>query len=399
MLASLGRAGGVRLVHNHAGSNLMRGLAATLVRSVSVTGTLPRGEETMAVLEVDEATLIHAARAVPPTTITFLNLFRDQLDRYGEVDAIFARWQHTVRESPAATTLVLNADDPTIAALNEGGIRSQLTFGVEDPSAAIEGQEHASDARWCHVCGTEYRYSALYAGHLGAWACEGCGRQRRPPDVSATNVTLHGFDRAEFTALTPGGTTHVRLELGGLYNVYNALAAIATGLAYSFPLDGMAAALAGFRPAFGRQERFTVDGKTARILLGKNPAGLNQVLRLLASLPDRKNLLVILNDGIADGTDVSWIWDADYELFAERLESAVVSGTRAAEMGVRLKYAGWGARWPVVSSIRDALDEALRRTPPGGELFVIPTYTAMLEVRELLARRSGARHYWEQAAR
>ena len=396
MLAAIAHEAAIPVVHNRSGSNLMRGMAATLVAATNTRGQIDDAGDKLAVLEIDEATLLQMVAAVEPSTMTFLNLFRDQLDRYGEVDTIFARWRQTVGAVPAACTLVLNADDPTVAALGEDGTRPAITFGIDDTSVAIPEQEHASDARWCHVCGTEYTYAALYAGHVGLWSCDGCGRRRQPPDVAATAVRLNGFDGSELMIRTPDGILQLTLYLGGLYNVYNALAAIATATAYGIPLDAIERALEAFKPAFGRQERFVIDGRGVRILLGKNPAGLNQVLRLLAALPGRKTLLVILNDGIADGTDVSWIWDVDYEPFAEQLEGAVIAGTRAAEMAVRLKYAGWGAGWPVIRAIPAALREALRQTPPASELYVVPTYTAMLEVRELLAKMAGEGHFWDR---
>ncbi len=395
MFAEIASRAGRRVVHNRSGSNLMRGLAATLVGEVAVTGRLPLGRSTMAVLEVDEATLPRAADALSPTSITFINLFRDQLDRYGEVDAVFARWRQSVAALHGAAAIILNADDPTVAALGEQGGRPVLTFGIDDRSAAIEGQEHASDARWCHVCGTEYRYEALYAGHVGIWRCDGCDRARRDPDVAAVEVRLLGLDQTTVGLRTPAGPMTIELPLGGLYNVYNALAATATALVYGCPRTAIASALQDFRAAFGRQERFEIDGRSVRVLLGKNPAGLNQVLRLLSAVPGQKHMLIILNDGIADGTDVSWIWDVDYERLAQQVASTVVSGTRSSEMAARLKYGGWGTG-PVLPAIPEALAEALRRTPAGEELYVVPTYTAMLEVRELLATMSGRAHFWEK---
>ena len=396
MTARIAAQAGRRVVHNRSGSNLMRGLAATLAEEVGLSGRLKNAESTMGVLEVDEATLLQAITALPPATVTFLNLFRDQLDRYGEVDAVFARWRQCLEVLPTQSLIVVNADDPTVAALAEQGKCRSISFGIDDVGVTLSGQEHASDARWCHVCGTEYRYSALFAGHVGIWRCEGCGRSRQQPHVAATRVSLQGFDRVDLSVATPEGELDLSLPLGGVYNAYNALAAIATSLAYGLPLRVIGAALQSFGAAFGRQERFVVRGRSVRILLGKNPAGLNQVLRLLAGIPGRKNLLIILNDGIADGTDVSWIWDVDYERLTDQVDQVVVSGTRASEMAVRLKYADWRNYSPVISSIPPALDDALRRTETGKDLYVVPTYTAMLEVRELLAKLSGSKRFWER---
>jgi UDP-N-acetylmuramyl tripeptide synthase len=194
---------------------------------------------------------------------------------------------------------------------------------------------------------------------------------------------------------TPQGETALSLRLSGLYNAYNALAALAGGLALGFDVETVRAGIEAVDAAFGRQERFEIDGRRVQVFLGKNPAGLNQVLRTIAAVPGEKRLLLLLNDDIADGRDVSWIWDADFELLADGAASTVVSGRRAEDMALRLKYAGFPPDLPVVRGTDEALALALRETPLGEKLFVLPTYTAMLEVRGLLAKRGGAAPYWE----
>ena len=188
----------------------------------------------------------------------------------------------------------------------------------------------------------------------------------------------------------------IELPLAGLYNVENALAATAGAVALGLPLDAIERALRSIQPAFGRQERFQIDGREVVILLGKNPTGLNQVLRTITANSGGLHLLFFLNDGIADGRDISWIWDSDYELIAERAQSVVVSGTRVGELALRLKYADLAVEPQVATGTTAALDAALAQTPPGETLYIVPTYTAMLEVRELLAKRGKRRPFWEE---
>ena len=397
MLAVAAREAGLRPLANPSGSNLMRGVATALLAEASVLGRLRDASERLGVFELDEATLPEAARALAPRAVVFTNVFRDQLDRYGEVDAVAALWRRTLAELPATTTVVLNADDPAVASLATAARGRVVTYGIDDTRVAGETLDHASDYRFCLSCGEELSYEAAFYGHVGHWRCPSCGAARPTPDTRATCVEL-GPASAALTLATPEGELRLTLPLAGLYNVENALAATAGALALDLPLDAVERALSTFQAAFGRQERFQVDGRNVLVLLGKNPTGLNQVLRAIAADGERPvHLLLFLNDGIADGRDISWIWDADYELLAARAAGAIVAGTRAEELALRLKYADFPIEPQVRRDTPAALDAALAATPPGETLYVVPTYTAMLEVRERLARRGHERPYWEEA--
>ena len=373
-----------RLCRNSAGANLASGVASALLAC--------RGAD-LGVFEVDEAALEAVAPALAPRVLGLGNLFRDQLDRYGELEAVAARWRRISAAGP--WRLVRNADDPLVAGLpgNDGS----LSYGIDDPSVALPGLPHAADSKWCGVCGERLRYDAVYLGHLGAWACPACGNARPALDVSATGVAFDGLDGTGFTLRTPLGERRVNMPLPGLYNVYNALAAVAMACAMGdVPLERMAAGLEAFGPAFGRFERVSVDGHEAVLVLSKNPAGANEVIRTLAHDPAPKRLVVALNDRIADGRDVSWIWDVDFELLAGGVESVVTSGTRAAEMAVRLKYAGVDPDLVRVEpDLAAALDTAL--ATGSGPAYVLTTYTAMLELRGALTRRGVVPPYWEAA--
>ncbi len=399
MLAAIAREAGLRPLANASGSNLMRGVTTALLDQTDLLGRVRDPADRLGVFEVDEATLPEAAQALAPRAIVFTNLFRDQLDRYGEVDTVAGLWRRTLAELPDDTTIVLNADDPAVASLAEDHRGTAVTYGIEDTSVAQEHLDHASDYRFCLSCGEELAYSAAFYGHVGHWRCPACGQTRRQPDVRATCVEL-APQRTRLTLATPQGELEIELPLAGLYNAENALAATAGALAIGLPLAAIEHALNGFRAAFGRQERFQVDGREVLVLLGKNPTGLNQVLRAIAAATGNggQHLLLFLNDGIADGRDISWIWDTDYELIADSVASVVVSGTRAEELALRLNYADLRVEPTVERGVKAALNAALAQTPPGETLYVLPTYTAMLEVRELLAQRGGQPPFWEEAS-
>ncbi|MCH8025432.1 MAG: DUF1727 domain-containing protein [Chloroflexi bacterium] len=409
MLAQIAREAGLEPLANPSGSNLMRGVAAALLGETDVLGNIRETANRIGIFEVDEAVLPQATRELQPRAIIFTNLFRDQLDRYGEADAVVAIWQRALRDLPENSTLVLNADDPAIsslgdpagASLGDASAGRALTYGIEDTSVAANELEHASDYRFCLSCGEELAYSANFYGHIGHWRCPGCDRARRTPDVRATAVELAAGEMAAERATrvgiaTPAGELHIELPLAGLYNVENALAATAGAVSLGLPLDAIERALRSIQPAFGRQERFQLDGREVVVLLGKNPTGLNQVLRTITANGGGLHLLFFLNDGIADGRDISWIWDTDYELVAGQARSVVAAGTRADELALRLKYADLAVEPQVASGTAAALDAAIAQTPPGETLHVVPTYTAMLEVRELLAKRGKRRPFWEE---
>jgi UDP-N-acetylmuramyl tripeptide synthase len=404
MLNRMATAAGLRPLHNRSGSNLMRGVAAMLVEEASLSARIPDAARRLAILEVDEATLPEIVAAITPRAIVFTNLFRDQLDRYGEVDAVARAWERALR-APATnsrpqreTALVLNADDPAIAHLGRDVRTPVLYYGVEDTAAAGESVEHASDFRTCLECSAELTYDVTFYGHIGHWRCSACGNARPAPDIRVTRISATGESTAiEFAFSGEGECMRVDLPLSGLYNVYNALAAVAGAAALGLPRDAVTRALDGFSAAFGRQERFAIDGREVRVLLGKNPTGLNQVLRSIAGQPGEKRILFFLNDGVADGRDVSWIWDADYETVKPGCAFVLAAGTRAEDLALRLKYAGFGDDVPVERNAAAALRRAIDATPRGHTLHIIPTYTAMLQVRELLAKHAGIRSYWESA--
>jgi UDP-N-acetylmuramyl tripeptide synthase len=372
------------VVHNRAGSNMSWGVATALLDAGREPGQL-------GLFEVDEAWLPHVAQQVEPRLLLLSNLFRDQLDRYGELELLADRWAELVGRLDGRARFVLNADDPLVADLGRG--RQGVTyFGVEDDSQALPGMQHAADSKHCRNCGAPYVYEAIYLGHMGRYRCPSCRRERPAPQVAATAVRLDGMRGSQVELRTPHGGLDLTLPLPGLYNVYNAVAAAATALELGVPLVDVGAALEGFAGAFGRVETIPMDGRLVSILLVKNPAGANEVLRTLTLEDGRLDLWLALNDRIADGRDVSWIWDADFEVLAGRVRHATCTGTRAEEMALRLKYAGIEADLAVDRDLERSLDAAVR-TAAGERLYALPTYTALLELRDLLARRGLAKRW------
>ncbi|GIK78064.1 MAG: hypothetical protein BroJett022_17540 [Actinomycetes bacterium] len=391
MLAAVLDAAGRRPVHNRAGSNMAWGVATALIEG--------GGDEGL--FEVDEAWLPRIVDDLSPTLLVLGNLFRDQLDRYGELERLADEWAATIAAREGRTGFVLNADDPLIADLGRDRDlrrRDGVTFfGIEDPDQAVAELQHAFDAKHCRRCGAPYRYERAFVGHLGHYLCPGCGADRPAPDVCATAVELRGIEGSAFTVRTPAGELAIDLPIPGLYNVYNALAAIAAAERLEVPFELIRAGLGSVRAAFGRVETIAVGGRALSIMLIKNPAGANEVLRTLELEAERAgagiDLWIALNDGIADGRDVSWVWDADFELLADRVRRVHCAGTRAAEIALRLKYAGWPTdRIEIADGIAASLDRALAAA--GDRLFALPTYTALIELRTLLARRGLAAEFW-----
>ena len=378
-----------RLAHNHSGANLVSGVASTLLAAANAE---------LGLLEVDEGALPEVLRRVRPRAVCLGNLFRDQLDRYGELELVAERWREAVAHLPEKTVLVVNGDDPRVGSLAQAHGRS-VVFGVDDPRVARTALQHAADSKYCVRCGTPYEYLAAYVGHLGDYRCPNCGHARPALDVTARSIELHGLERAAFDLVTSQGTQRVELGLPGLYNVYNALGAATLAQALGSSLEEIAAGLARFSAAFGRFERIPVDGKQLLLLLIKNPAGANEAVRTLVDGGAPRIAVVALNDAIADGRDISWIWDVDFEPLLEGLQTVIATGERAAELALRFKYGGLDeSRIVVEPSLEAAVDQGLALTPDAGELVVLPTYTAMLALQRIVAERGLAKPYWERAA-
>ena len=394
LLSDTLRRAGMTPIHNRSGSNMMRGVASAFVTASDLHG---RTTADVGLWEVDEATLPDAIAALQPRLVVINNLFRDQLDRYGEVNTVAAIWQKALAQLPPGSAVVLNADDPRVARLGETAKSAVVYFGVEDKTCALPSLPAAADSIHCLNCARPLVYDSVFASHLGRYHCPSCGLTRPRPDVQAVSIDMSEARGSLMQMQTPGGRLDVRLALPGLYNAYNALAATAAALALGIEPDVIKDAVAGFRAAFGRVERMMAGDKEIALFLVKNPAGFNEVLRTVFGGEGRRNALILINDLLADGTDVSWLWDVDFETMQGKAAHLTVSGIRAEDMALRLKYAQAQAPDGIVAvepEIGRALTIALASTPPGETLYVLPTYTAMLSIKDELARR-GLSARWQ----
>lgn len=427
MVATILDGAGRRVVHNRSGSNLVRGVLAALAAQSSLGGS-PRGD--VGVIEADEAALPAIVEALRPRFVLLNNLFRDQLDRYGELDTIARRWREAVARLGPQTTLIVNADDPMlVGVIRDLPPERLITFGLalgEGDTAGglrLDHLPHAADAAHCTRCGARLAYRALYLAHLGDWYCPACGHARPPLAVAARDIRLDGVTGLGLTvesgltdaAYGPGRRPHadpapasprvafeIALPLPGLYNAYNALAATTAALAFGVVPERVAAALGGFRAAFGRIERVPFEGREIILALVKNPTGFNEVLRMLVGGGEgglRTPTLLAINDLDADGRDVSWLWDVDFEILAEGDAPLHTAGIRGPDMAVRLKYAGvdTGRIVPhAPDDLRRAILDFVRAAPDGATVYMLPTYTAMLEIRRILADLGAVRDFWRQ---
>ena len=389
---------GVRAVNNSTGANLVTGVTAALVSDSSLSG---RPSSEMGLFEVDEASVPRVAAEAKLKILAVLNLFRDQLDRYGELAYTGKVIASAFSDLPRDGAVVLNADDPLVASLGLSA-KKPVYYGVDAPELDTGRLQHVADSKDCPVCGTPLDYSAVYMGHIGVYRCPKGDFSRPGLAYRASRVRLEGARGSSFLLTTPKGEGEARISLPGLYNVYNALAAAAVAGEAGVGLEHIIRGIGEFGGAFGRVERIEAGDREAFLLLIKNPVGFNEILRTFVTGAEAKNVLIAINDNDADGRDVSWLWDVDFEMLAEARASGetdaapfTVSGTRAGDMAVRLKYAELPVG-PVIHDRREAIKAALRSTPPGETLYVLPTYTAMLEIRKSLGDMGYTHQFWEE---
>ena len=397
MLAALAHAAGLRVAQNRTGSNLLQGVISAAVQGTDLRG---RMDAQLLLLEVDEATVRLVAPEVRPEMFCVTNIFRDQLDRFGELYSMARGLEAAIEALPATATVVLNGDDPLVASLAPGAHARRLYYGIQ-AGAGAQVPEHAADTIRCVRCEHLLSYRRVYLSHLGDYHCPECGYARPRLDVAVTGIRPSPGAGTEISAETPAGVFPLPVPLPGLHNVYNAAAALAAGLALSTqrPLQPAAAqrAMAGLRPAFGRLEEIRAGERTAVLAFVKNPTSYNTTLREVLRRPGRKHILAAHSNTVVDGEDFAWLWDVDLEPLVPQLASLVVSGTRAEEVALRFKYAGADpALTRVLPGRQAALDAALAGTPPGESLYIFAGYTPMRELRGIMQRRGWVPPSWEE---
>ena len=398
MLAALAHAGGLRVTQNRAGSNLLQGVISAAVRGTDLRG---RMAAQLLLLEVDEATVRLVTPEVRPDTFLITNIFRDQLDRFGELYSMARGLEAVIEALPASATVVLNGDDPLVASLALGAPARRLYFGIRTDSAGAQEPEHAADTIRCVRCQHLLSYRVVHLSHLGDYHCPECGNARPGLDVAVTAVRPSPEAGSEITVETPAGAFALQVPLPGLHNVYNAAAALAGGIALALPRPLAPAearrAMAGLRPAFGRLEEIRAGERQVVLAFVKNPTSYNATLREVLRRPGRKHVLAAHSNTVVDGEDFAWLWDVDLEELVPQLASLVISGTRAEEVMLRYKYAR--ARPSVMQVLPGrsaALDAALTATPPGESLYIFAGYTPMRELRGIMQRRGWVQPAWKE---
>ncbi|MDQ3043534.1 MAG: Mur ligase family protein [Chloroflexota bacterium] len=397
MLADMLQASEKTVVHNRSGSNLVRGVAAALAAQSSVWGN-PRAS--IGLFETDEAAFGEVVRLSRPRVILLNNLFRDQLDRYGELNTIATQWRAALERLPATSTVMVNVDDPTLAEISSGLTAERVGFGLHQSTHRLDALPHGADAAICRRCGNELAYDALYLSHLGEWRCPSCGNARPTLDVTGGDIELHGVESLRLTISGPSDRTAANLHVGvpGLYNAYNAVAAVAVARVVGLEEATIREALGEFQAAFGRIERVAYRDRSLTLALVKNPVGFNEVLRMLTGGGEALTVptMIVINDLAADGRDVSWLWDVDFEQLAKGTAPVVTAGLRGTDMANRLKYAGLPTERIVSleTTLREALEQFVVALPAGGTGYILPTYTAMLDLRRILTDLGAVEAFW-----
>jgi UDP-N-acetylmuramyl tripeptide synthase len=385
MLREILGQGGEHVLTNQAGSNLYRGIVASILAQCTLTGELQPG---LALFEVDEAAMPEVARVLQPQTIVVLNLFRDQLDRYGELDKTASLIRTAILSTKAQ--LCLNADDPLVASLATSAHdpKQVMFFGINAKYQNQLTHDYTADSLHDPVTGSPLEYSQVYFGHMGHYRATKGSFKRPTPAVALTEFTDLGVAESRVKVKFGGQIQELALALPGLYNLYNALAALAVAEVRQIKPETALASLAKTAAAFGRVEKIVLKGREIYILLIKNPTGFNQIIQTFLLDQSEKNVLMIINDNFADGRDVSWLWDAAIEDLAPHKHQVITSGIRGYDMALRLKYADITPS-KVELDPEVALQALIKATKPGETAYILPTYTAMLALRNLVRAEAG----------
>lgn len=385
----------ISFLHNRTGSNLARGLVSTCLQASSFSGKI---NQDFGVFEIDEAAFGQLAPQLNPSLVIILNLFRDQLDRYGEIDQVLTNWQKALKTLAKKTIIILNSDDPSVASLGQKTKQKVIYFGLRDKKFSQVQPSHASDATFCPRCLASLVYQHCYISHLGLYQCPNCGRIQPRAKINCQTILKASLDSTLSFIKTAAEKEIINLPLPGTYNLYNLLAAV-TSLNYlNISLSQIKKAVKQFQPPFGRVERIkTAANKFIQIFLVKNPAGFNEVLRTLKNNVKKPTLLIAINDLIADGQDISWLWDVDFEEIVKQTKKIVFSGLRAEDMALRWQYAknSKGKEFQIEKNYSQAIKQELKMIEKGETLFILPTYTAMLAIRKTLYKMGYVHETWK----
>ncbi len=396
MTAALAQQSGRSVSQNRTGSNMLQGVTSVAVNFANVFGHL---DSDVLLFEIDEGTIPLAVPEIQPDVVVITNIFRDQLDRYGELYSVAKALDKMLDSLPASATILLNANDPQVANFGQNAKARRLYFGLETTEVGTPVPEQSADVIRCIHCQEDLHYEVAYLSHLGLYRCPNCGYTLPKQDFAATSIKLaaDGEGPTQVTLRTPAGDLEFALPLAGIHNVYNAAAAIGAGFAAGFGLDSVADAMSNMRPAFGRLEKIQAGERTIYLAFVKNPTSFNLVLRLIAQHAGDKHLMLVASNTVVDGEDFSWLWDLNLEEIAPQVFDVVCSGSKAEELAMRLKYAEVPTdRMSIIHEREAALDIALQHLPPGETLYILASYTPTHELRRIMQKRGWVKHFWEE---
>lgn len=396
MIAEMAKESGNRLSHNRSGSNLLQGVTSVAVNFANVFGQL---ESDVLVFEIDEGTMQHVVPEIQPDVVVITNIFRDQLDRFGELYAVARSLDKVLEGLPETSTIVLNGNDPQVANFGQNAKAKRVFFGLNTTEVGTPVPEQSADVIRCIHCQEDLEYKVAYLSHLGLYRCPNCGYTLPPLDIAATSVKLasDGKGSTHATLSTPAGELEVEIPLPGVHNVYNAAAAVGAALAAGFPKEKLPVALSKLQPAFGRLEEIKAGDQTIYLAFVKNPTSFNLIMRLIMQHPGQKHLLLAASHTVVDGEDFSWLWDIELEEMAPDVVDAICSGNKPEELAMRLKYAHVPSeRIRMIEDREQALDAALANAGPNGTLYVLATYSPTQELRRIMQKRGWVKHFWEE---
>lgn len=395
IIASLLKQSHIDYLHNRSGSNLERGVVSEIIKR---TSWFHLKKKFVGLWEIDEAFLTSAIKKLQPKVIILLNLFRDQLDRYGEIDTLAKKWRQALKKLPSSSLLILNSDDPAISWLGKGLSCQVIYFGLRDKTLGDKVLSNAADAITCHYCSQQLQYQTSFVSQLGIYRCPQCGAIQPAVNIYCSQANFNQNGQTKLVINYKSCSYNLKINLIGTYNIYNLLAAFSAGAALKIKAKKIVEYSSNFQPAFGRLEKINLRSKTIRIILTKNPTGFNQALKTLILLNKKRgcSCLFSLNDLIADGRDVSWIWDIDFKYLNKlKIDNIIVSGTRAADMALRLKYANISQNLNIKleKNIKKSLSSLINQSSKN--LYILASYTAMLKIRKILAKKKVIHSIWD----
>lgn len=378
---------------NKSGANLITGITASFIMNSTITG---KNKYEYAIVECDENAFREVSRYIRADAVLVTNVFRDQLDRYGEVTHTLNAIKESVKNLPNAT-ICLDADCSLTYSMSREIPNKIITFGVDVPFEKDAKAPEISDAKYCIFCKNEYSYTYHTYGHLGGFVCLSCGYSRPKADFAVTSVEELKQNHSIVVASFNGNKNIVKVNIGGAYNVYNAIGCAAALSAVGIDDKTIIKALETFNGAFGRMEQFTSGDNKINVILVKNPAGFSQTMSFLKSIDDDFTMILSLNDNAADGRDISWIWDVDFNNIFEKsnVKDIYVTGKRCYDMAIRVKYEGVGDRKIKIIENEDYDKLVDIATSQGRDVYIVPTYTSMMTMRPTIAKRLGGKDFWE----